>query len=154
MERIIQRFNVAGIKYLVIGGQCIRLLGMPRYSMDWDFFIPGKDIENIDKLNSVLEGIIDIDLEPLGNKGQNFIQTFQTVYGIMQFHLAPVALPPFEEAYSRHFSYVVENGISIKTISPEDLYQCKVKINRPKDAEDILYLKALLKNTETKKGNR
>ena len=148
METIIQRFNDSGIKYLVIGGQCIRLLGMPRYSMDWDFYIPGKDIENLDKLNGVLDGIIDMDIEPLGDKGQNFIQTFQTVYGIMQFHLAPVALPPFGEAYSRHFTYVTDNGVSIKTISPEDLYLCKVKINRPKDAEDILYLQALLKKTK------
>ena len=145
MEKVIQRFNQAGIKYLVIGGQCIRLLGMPRYSMDWDFFIPGKDIENINKLNMVLDGMIDMDIVPLGDKGQNFIQTFQTVNGIMQFHLAPVALPSFNEAYSRHSSYISENGITIKTISPEDLYACKLKINRPKDADDIIYLQALLK---------
>lgn len=51
MEEIIRIFNKENIRSLLIGGQAIRLMGMPRLSMDWDFYIPGKDIENISKIN-------------------------------------------------------------------------------------------------------
>lgn len=49
MEQVIQIFNENDIKYLVIGGQAVRLYGMPRFSMDWDIYIPGKD--KIKKIN-------------------------------------------------------------------------------------------------------
>lgn len=39
MEQVIQLFNKNDVKYLIIGGQAIRLMGMPRYSMDWDSYI-------------------------------------------------------------------------------------------------------------------
>jgi hypothetical protein len=37
MNELILGFNAAGIRYLLIGGQAMRLAGMPRFSMDWDF---------------------------------------------------------------------------------------------------------------------
>ena len=40
MDELFKALQAAGIRYLVVGGQAMRLLGMPRYSMDWDFFIP------------------------------------------------------------------------------------------------------------------
>jgi len=43
MDELIARFNAAGVRYLVIGGQAIRLKGMPRFTMDWDFYIPPRD---------------------------------------------------------------------------------------------------------------
>ncbi len=39
MTELLQRLNAAHVRYLLIGGQAMRLLGMPRYSMDWDLFI-------------------------------------------------------------------------------------------------------------------
>lgn len=145
MEQVIKRFNDNGVKYLVIGGQAVRLMGMPRYSMDWDIFIPGKDIENINKINDVLGDILDMELEPLGDRGQNFVQTFQTFLGILQFHLAPIAMPPFLEAEKKSVVFWSEDGIAIRCISTEDLYNCKKKIHRSKDEDDIQYLKSLLK---------
>jgi hypothetical protein len=38
MNELILAFNAAGIRYLLVGGQAMRLTGMPRFSMDWDFF--------------------------------------------------------------------------------------------------------------------
>ncbi len=45
VEEIIKLFNREKVRYLVIGGQAVRLFGMPRFSMDWDIYIPGKDLE-------------------------------------------------------------------------------------------------------------
>lgn len=123
----------------------MRLFGMPRISMDWDFYIPGKDIENISKINQILSPYLDMDLEPIGEKGQNFIQTFQTPFGILQFHLAPIALPPFEIAEKNAKILALEDGTPVKTINEKDIYFCKLTINRPKDQDDIIFLKNLLR---------
>ncbi len=145
METIISLFNSNQVRYLLIGGQAVRLFGMPRYSMDWDLYIPGRDLDNIKIINLLLSGVIDMDLEPLGDKGQNFIQTYQTEYGIIQFHLAPLCLPPFDQAEKRSVTAKSETGLEIKCLSPEDLYECKKKVNRPKDEADILFLERKLK---------
>ena len=45
MDELIRLFNQHQVRYLIIGGQAVRLEGMPRFSMDWDFFIPPKDLD-------------------------------------------------------------------------------------------------------------
>ena len=88
MNELLLEFNAAGIRYLLIGGQAMRLTGMPRFSMDWDFFIPPRNQENFARLNGLLEKELDAPLVPLGPKGENFVQTYQTRWGVLQFHLA------------------------------------------------------------------
>jgi len=51
MDELILAFNAAGVRYLLVRGQAMRLTGMPRFSMDWDFFIPPHDENNFTKLN-------------------------------------------------------------------------------------------------------
>ena len=53
MDELLQRLNAAGVRYLLIGGQAMRLLGMPHFSMDWDFFIPPGDEANLGRLNEL-----------------------------------------------------------------------------------------------------
>lgn len=85
MNELVQVFNTAGIRYLLVGGQAMRLAGMPRFSMDWDFFIPPHDLENFARLNQVLGDELDVPLLPLGTRGENFIQTYQTRWGWFNF---------------------------------------------------------------------
>jgi len=47
MDELLRCLNEGGVRYLLMGGQAMRLAGMPRYSMDWDFFIPPNDLENL-----------------------------------------------------------------------------------------------------------
>jgi hypothetical protein len=86
------------VRYVLIGGQAMRLIGMPRFSMDWDFFIPPKDASNFARLNEWLSDEIDMPLLPLGPRGENFVQTYQTRWGVIQFHLGVPGAPPFGEA--------------------------------------------------------
>lgn len=51
MDEVIRRFNEQGVRYLVIGGQAVRLEGCPRFSMDWDLYIPNRDTANIERIN-------------------------------------------------------------------------------------------------------
>ena len=145
MDQIIQLFNKNNVRYLLIGGQAVRLLGLPRYSMDWDFFIPSKDHENFATINELMKDYFDVPLVKIGPKGENFVQTYQTPCGVIQFHLAPIGLPPFDEAEKRMKILRNENGLAIMCISTEDMLSCKRKISRPKDAQDIGFLEQLIK---------
>ena len=50
MEKLLKRLNDAGVRYVVIGGQAMLQQGMPRFTLDWDIFVPPLDQENFDKL--------------------------------------------------------------------------------------------------------
>ena len=133
MDEIMERFNQNGIRYLVIGGQAARLSGVPRFSMDWDIYIPPGDHDNIRLINKVLAGELDIELEPLGAGGCNFVQTYQTRFGILQFHLAGPGLPRFDEAEKRTQIGTTENGTEVKMLSDEDLLASKEAAGRGPD---------------------
>jgi hypothetical protein len=140
MDQLIDLFNRNGIRYLIIGGQAVRLEGMPRFSMDWDIYIPPQDLDNLQKINRLLEGELDLPLLPLGERGENFIQTYQTRWGILQFHLAGPGLPKFDEAEARAVIRETENRTPVKCLSIDDLIESKKKAARPQDNEDIAFL--------------
>ncbi len=141
MDELIRLFNQNDIQYLVIGGQTMRLEGMPRFSMDWDIFIPPHNHENIDKINQLLNEELDIPLLPLGRKGENFIQTYQTRWGIVQFHLGVPGLPSFAETEQNAVYHKNENGTPVRCIHWRDLLSSKIAANRPVDHDDISFLK-------------
>lgn len=141
MESVIKQFNRRHIRYLLIGGQAVRLEGMPRFSMDWDFFIPPRDEANIAAINAVLEPELDTPLLPLGPKGENFVQTYQLLAGIIQFHLGGPGLPPFYEAEKRRVQHRLEGGTPAWCLSGIDLLKAKETANRPQDQNDLVFLR-------------
>jgi hypothetical protein len=142
VDEVISRLNRGGVRYLLIGGQAMRLEGMPRFSMDWDLYIPPTDQANIDLINRLLEDELDMPLLPRGPAGENFVQTYQTSGGILQFHLGGPGLPRFEEAEGRAVSRVNEHGTAIRCLATADLLASKRAANRPVDQADILFLEA------------
>ena len=144
MDEVIRLFNENRVRYLVIGGQAMRLEGMPRFSMDWDIYIPPTDQSNIDRINELLKDDLDMPLLQRGPNGENFVQTYQTNWGILQFHLGGPGLPGFEEAEQRSVILDNENGIPIRCMSTDDLLASKRAANRPEDQADILFLEAKL----------
>lgn len=144
MEEIIKLLNENRIRYLVIGGQAIRLHGMPRFTMDWDLFIPRKDKKNLEMLNKVMEPYLDMPIEAIGPKGENFVQTYQTKFGVIQFHLAPLGVPDFDEAEKAHEVFNTESDVPVKCISTKHLLDSKLSAARAKDEDDISFLKRFL----------
>ena len=140
MNELLLELNKAGIRYLLAGGQAMRLAGMPRYSMDWDFFIPARDLENLARLNQLLEADLDMPLVPLGAAGENFIQTYQTRWGVLQFHLGLPGVPPFDEAEKAGRILHTEQGTPVKCLSGIHLLAAKQAANRPQDQADIAFL--------------
>lgn len=137
MNELLTMFTSANVRYLLVGGQAMRLTGMPRYSMDWDFFIPPRDQENFRQLNTLLEDELDAPIVPLGPQGENFIQTYQTRWGILQFHLGLPGVPRFDEAEKATVLRKNENGTPIKCLSGIHLLSAKTAANRPQDQVDI-----------------
>ncbi len=140
MNDLFEALNAAGVRYLLIGGQAMRLSGMPRFSMDWDFLIPPRDAENFKKLNDILDEELDAPLIPLGPAGENFIQTYQTRWGVLQFHLGIPGVPRFEEAERVTVVRKTEHGASVKSLSGPLLLAAKQTANRPQDQADIEFL--------------
>jgi len=141
MDELISKFNENEIRYLVFGGQAVRLEGMPRFSMDWDVFIPGKDKENMQQINELLGDELDMPLVPVGPRGENLIQTYQTRWGIIQFHLAVVGIHSFDEAEAHATAHANENGLLVKAFSLDDLIASKEAVGRPQDLADVEFLK-------------
>ncbi len=142
MEALIVLLNQHHVRYLIIGGQAVRLEGFPRFSMDWDILIPPRDTVNIARINDVLKDELDVPLEPLGPRGENFIQTYQTRWGILQFHLGAPGLPPFEDLESRAVDHPLSEACVARCLSGADLLESKRASGRPADAEDIEFLEA------------
>jgi hypothetical protein len=143
MNELILAFNAANIRYLLVGGQAMRLAGMPRFSMDWDFFIPPRDETNFAKLNEILQNEIDLPLVALGVRGENFIQTYQTRWGILQFHLGLPGVPRFDEAEKAAVIRPSEQGTPVKCLSGIHLLAAKHAADRPQDQADIAFLEEL-----------
>ena len=102
MEVQLKRMNEDGVRYIVIGGQAMLQEGMPRFTLDWDLFIPPNDPANFSRINKALAGELDIDLVPFDAKtGEGFVQTFQTKHGIIQFHQTVPGLPKFDVVETR-----------------------------------------------------
>ena len=144
MEELIKLFNDNGVRYILIGGQAVRLEGLPRFSMDWDFFIPSRDIENIKKINCLLGAEFDVELLPLGAKGENFVQTYQTRWGLLQFHLGAPGLPTFDVAEEDSVKCETETGVAVKCLSIKRLLDSKKAAGRPQDQQDIEFLEMKL----------
>ncbi len=143
MDEVIHRFNTGAVRYLVMGGQAMRLMGMPRFSMDWDFYVPPRDQENFDRINEVLDSELDAAVVPLGERGENFVQTYQTVWGVLQFHLLVPGVPKFEIAEAAFVTRHTEGGAAVRCLSPLHLLSAKQAANRPQDQLDIEFLLSL-----------
>lgn len=141
LDEFIGRMNERQVRYLLIGGQALRLQGMPRYSMDWDLFVPPRDHENLRKINDILGDELDLPLVPLGDGGENFVQTYQTSFGVLQFHLGVPGMPPFDHAYAAGVIRSLGAGTTVHCASGRHLLSAKLAANRPQDQLDIEFLR-------------
>lgn len=72
------------------------------------------------------------------------IQTYQTRYGIVQFHLVVPGLPSFNDAERGAALIQDEDGVLVRCACAEDLLSSKLATHRPQDEQDILFLRTKL----------
>ena len=139
MDDVIRRFDAAGVRCLLIGGQAMRLEGMPRFSMDWDFLIDDSPA-NLARIAECLGDELDLPLVPRGPKGEHIVQTYQTRWGVLQFHLAIPGIASFEDAWARRQRLPSEGGALFPCLSSHDLLAAKRASGRPQDRIDAEFL--------------
>jgi hypothetical protein len=108
--------------------------------MDWDFFIPPRDVQNFIRLNEIMKDELDLPLVAMGSHGENFIQTYQTRWGILQFHLGLPGVPRFDGAEKAMIMRQSEQGVPVRCLSGADLLGAKRAANRPQDQADLKFL--------------
>ena len=79
----------------------------------------------------------------LSAHGENFIQTYQTRRGILQFHLGLPGVPRFEEAEKTAVIRHSEQGTPVNCLSGIHLLAAKRAADRPQDQTDIAFLEEL-----------
>ena len=139
MDELFERLNGAGVRYLLIGGQAMRLRGMPRYSLDWDLFIPPRDEANLARLNAALEAELESPVDALGARGEGFVQTHNTQWGVVQFHLLVPGVPSFDAAAQRSVERSLDGGVMVRCLCGTDLLAAKEAANRPQDQADLIF---------------
>ena len=149
MDEFLSALSAAGVRSLLIGGQAMRLHGMPRFSMDWDFFIPPRDAENFARLNAAAGEALEEEVHPLGPRGEGSVQTFQIAEGTVQFHLLVPGVPKFDLAEAASVVLPTENGVPVRCLSAADLLAAKLAANRPQDQSDIAFLRARLHSEDS-----
>jgi len=92
----------------------------------------------------LLDSELDVKLLPLGSKGENFVQTYQTKWGLIQFHLGGPGLPSFDVAEKDFVMHKTESGLLVKCLSAQRLLDSKKAADRPQDQQDIEFLKLKL----------
>jgi hypothetical protein len=90
-----------------------------------------------------LKDELDAPLVPLGLRGENFIQTYQTRWGILQFHLGLPGVPRFDEVEKAAVIRHSEQGTPVNCLSGLQLLAAKRAADRPQDQTDIVFLEEL-----------
>lgn len=134
------------VRYVIIGGEAVIYYGFSRLTGDVDFFYePSK--ENSEKLFAALVQFWDGDVPGIGSPGE-LIQPGL----ILQFGVPPnridlvnsvggVTFPEVWENRSTEEMEISGRMFPVNFIGLEELIKNKESIGRPKDQEDLKYLK-------------
>ena len=151
---IFKKFNEEGIRYLVVGGLAMNLLGVPRVTYDIDILIDLEDdnIETLMKLMKVwgFKPKVPVNVmdfadrskrdEWIATKNMKAFNLVNAKWALSEIDIiidAPVAYP---EARKRAKKISVQ-GVPIPVISIDDLIKMKQVAGREIDKADVQYLK-------------
>ncbi|MBI3195847.1 MAG: hypothetical protein HYZ34_15470 [Ignavibacteriae bacterium] len=155
-KEVVHALNIAGVKYLIVGGVAVNLQGIPRMTYDIDLMIDF-DEQNVRSALQVLKSLdfvprLPVRAEDFANaetrnrwrKEKNMI-VFSFFRQENQFETIDLFVEHpmnFEGCYVRRDNIVYE-GVSYPTISLDDLIQLKEKADRKIDQSDIEALQQL-----------
>lgn len=151
---IFKKFNEEGVRYLVVGGLAMNLLGVPRVTYDIDILIDLED-DNIEALMKLMKewgfkpkvpvNVMDFADrskrdEWIATKNMKAFNLVNAKWALSEIDIiidAPIAYP---EARKRAKKITVQ-GVPIPVISIDDLIKMKQAAGREMDKADVQYLK-------------
>ena len=164
---ILQGLNRAGVKYLVIGGVAVIYHGVPRGTFDLDLSV-WLTLENLKRLKAAMEAMGFSPKAPTTVTGLASVRTRREwtqrkgmkVFAFEElkppFRLVDVMVKPlhdFHQVYRRRVE-IRDQGVTIPLMPIPQLIQTKMRTGRPKDKEDIEYLRFIQSVHASRKPNR
>ncbi len=158
VEAIVNGLNVAGARYLIVGGLAVVAHGYVRFTADFDLMLDLEDEENVRLALEVLKNAgytprVPVPIEQFANAELRTM--WQTQKNLLVFSLWSAQHPQteidifvsnpldFEAAFARAKIYVSANGSAMRIVALEDLLQLKAEAGRAKDLLDIEQLERL-----------
>lgn len=153
---IFKRLNEEGIKYVVAGGIAVNLYGIPRMTYDIDLILDLED-KNLKRFLQLLKkwGFkpkVPVDImdfakrekreEWIGHKNMKAFNLVNPEWAISEIDIIINTPIGYNEA-SKRVNRITLHGISIPTISIDDLIRMKQTTGRQQDKADIRYLRKL-----------
>ncbi len=152
LEQIAELLTAHGVRFIVIGGQAEYLFGSPRVTYDVDLCYE-RSAENLERLATALRMLkptlrgapadlpFVLDAKSLA-LGSNF--TFNTSMGPLDLLGWVEPLGDFA-ALEKHAATVDLQGFKLLVIALDDMIRVKEHIQRPKDRESLMHLRAIRK---------
>jgi hypothetical protein len=152
--KVLKALEDEEVDYILIGGFAVILHGLPRFTVDMDFFV--KMVEtNIQKLRKALYSVFaDSDIEEI--TVDELIKYPVIRYGTPNgFHIDIMAQLGETAIYEDLEYEIMEvEGQKIKVATAESLLKLKQGTIRPEDKADALFLKELLERKKMQNANR
>ena len=151
---ILKALNRAGVQYLVIGGVAVIYHGVPRTTFDLDLSV-WLAPDNLQRLGAAMEAMGFVPKAPVAVTGLASVRTRREwtqrkgmkVFAFEElkspFRLVDVMVKPlrnFHQVYRRRVE-VHDQGVTIPLMPIPQLIQTKTRTGRPKDKEDVEYLR-------------
>jgi hypothetical protein len=141
------------VRYLVVGGVAMNLLGYPRFTGDIDILL-ALDKPNLDRMAKLMKGMgyerrVPVDVQELGDERRalqlinekNLVAYTFANPDAPQFSIDVIVGESLEFAkYAKDALEVAVLDVRIPVVSIDDLIGMKRKTNRKKDADDVIAL--------------
>ncbi len=156
--QILLKLNEAGIRYLVVGGVAVNLLGRRRFTGDIDLVL-ALNSDNLERMTSLMHELDYVERLPVplssladSQKVQTWIkEKGMTAYSFLSnspshvnIDILAAASLDFETYENRKVTVDLEGGMKIPVVALQDLIAMKREADRPIDRQDIEMLLDLL----------
>lgn len=157
VETLVRRFNEAGVRYLIAGGFAVVAHGYSRFTADLDLVLD-LEPENAARALEILkdegyaptipvpiEQFADAELREVWAQNRNMVAFPLQSAKHRQTSVDIFVREPFdfERAYAERHQWPVTPDLMAEFVSFDDLVKLKTDAGRPKDLQDIYYLRQI-----------
>lgn len=139
---VCRRLNEEGTKYILIGGFAMNYYGLPRATEDVDFLVDPSDT-NIAKIKKALSFLPDNAVREVAFDDVQKYDVVRIADEITIVLLKKACDITYENAGIEYFEF---NGVEIPIADIQTMMKTKMGV-RPKDIEDLSFLKSILEET-------